>query len=194
MYSVVSTKYLTSSDKTRIVGAEPLVKDGGGGKLYISFDDNVDDIPRQAIAKGESIDYIRRDALHYHQFNLEPWLEIAILLRNNGQQNLPWEGVITAAYEFYRDNIGVKRYEFAHTTDDFDRVRYKSSKSEYLQPKAMYKPDKVARVVFSYLHLQYLISGEQGRTAMTDDKLISYAMRSRDLSSSWFYYFRFIGV
>jgi hypothetical protein len=194
VYSIVSTQYLTSSNKTRIIIAEPLLKDGGGGSLYTSFDDDVDDIPHHATFVGESIDYIRRDALHYHQFNLEPWLEIAIILRNNNQENTAWEAIINAAYEFYVAKIKVtsnKHYEFANTTDDFDRTRYEASKSEYLQPEAMYKPDKVARVIFSYAHLQYLITGDQVTNA---DGLISYAMRSRDLSAVWFYYFRFIGV
>jgi len=145
-----------------------------------------DDMPRAATDPGESIDYIRRDALHYHQYDLEPWLEIAIL---SGDR---YRAKMDAAFAFGVNRLldpGPKHYEFAASTDPFDQARWLGSHSEYLQPLAQYLPSHWARVTLSYyyyrLSLDPLFAG-------IDDGLIGLAARADTLSSNWAYWFRLI--
>ena len=145
-----------------------------------------DDMPRAATDPGESIDYIRRDALHYQQYDLEPWLEIAILSGDRYRQKMD------DAFAFGVARIldpGPKHYEFAASNDPFDQARWQGSRSEYLQPAAQYLPSHWARVTLSYyfyrISLDPLFAG-------IDDGLIGLAARADVLSSYWAYWFRLI--
>lgn len=185
-YTVASTQYLSSSDRTRIFTVEPVQRDGGGGTVWEQFDPAQHDMPRAATVAGESIDYIRRDALHYHQYNLEPWLEIAILAGGT-----TFATVVDQQFAFLQTQIlnpPVKNYEFAATTDSFDRIRWERSQPEYLQPLSMYRPDKIARVVFSYVYYKRLTQPAFD----VDERLLSFALRSDVLPSHWYPYFRWV--
>jgi hypothetical protein len=144
------------------------------------------DMPRAAVSLGESIDYIRRDALHYQVYNLEPWLEIAILAGGT-----VFESVVDNAYNFLFDKVfnpSTKHYEFAATNDPFDAARWNASHSEYLQPNALFLPDKITRVVFSYQYYKSLTNPTFG----LDSRAIATAYHSRFLNSHWYYYFRWV--
>ncbi len=145
-----------------------------------------DDIPRAATDPGESIDYIRRDAMHYHQYDLEPWLEIAILSGDRYRQKMDEAFACGVARLL---DPGPKHYEFAASTDPFDEARWLGSHSEYLQPGAQYLPSHWARVTLSYyfyrISLDPLFAG-------IDDGLIGLAARADTLSSNWAYWFRLI--
>ena len=188
---VTSVQYLTSSNKTRLFFAENLSGlDGGGGTLYRPHNDALYDMPRPAINAGESIDYIRRNAMHYHQYDLEPLIELAIL--SNWRD---FDNRLIAGLEFLRNNVFNpflvrKPYEFAYSSDSFDALRWQTSHSEYLQPNSMYIPDKMARLIFSYDY--YFRKNNDIAVQNIDTRLYSFAMRSRFLSSIWPYYFRFV--
>jgi hypothetical protein len=185
-YTVASVQYLSGSNKTRLFTTEAPRADGGTGTLWQAFDPSVHDMPRAAAHVGESIDYIRRDALHYHQYNLEPWLEIAILAGGS-----TFATVIDNQWAFFAQQIltpPVRHDEFAATTDAFDAERWAASKPEYLQPNSMYRPDKAARAVFAYAaYKQMLTPG-----FLPDERLIAIAVRSAQLPSVWASYFRWV--
>lgn len=186
LYTVASVQYLTTSNKTRLFTVEAPRADGGTGTLWEAFDPAQHDMPRAAVHVGESIDYIRRDALHYHQYNLEPWLEIAILAGGTTFQT-----VIDNQWTFFQQEIltpPLRHYEFAATTDPFDAARWAASQPEYLQPDSLYRPDKAARVVFAYmLYKQTLTPG-----FLPDERMMAFAVRSAQLPSVWASYFRWV--
>jgi hypothetical protein len=186
LYTVVSVQYLTTSGKTRLFTAEAPRNAGGGGLMWEPFDPATHAMPRAASGAGESIDYIRRDALHYHQYNLEPWLEIAILA-GDGRFN----AVIAAQWSFLQTQIltpPLRHDEFNATTDNFDGERWLASNPEYLQPNSMYHPDKAARAVFSYAYYKQLSDPE----FLPDERLLAVALRSVQLPSQWYPYFRWV--
>jgi hypothetical protein len=186
LYTVVSVQYLSGSSKTRIFTAESPRADGGSGTLWEAFDPALHAMPRAAAHVGESIDYIRRDALHYHQYNLEPWLEIAILAGGS-----TFATVIDSQWAFFEQQIltpPLRHNEFAATTDSFDSQRWAASQPEYLQPDSMYRPDKAARAVFAYATYRQLTTPG----FLPDERLIALAVRSAQLPSSWATYFRWV--
>jgi hypothetical protein len=183
-FTITSASYLSGSDKTRIFVSQTLANDGGGGTLQEVFHPNGHAMPRPATNAGESIDYIRRDALHYQNYDLEPWLEIALMAGGTRYQM-----VVDNAFNFLSTNVlnpAAKHYEFAASTDPFDAERWSVSNTAYLQPEAMYHPDKMARVVFAY---QYYKQGLVP-SFMVDERLFTCAVRSDILPSVWYYYFR----
>ncbi len=186
VYTVDSCSYLSGSSKTRIIVIEPVNNNGGGGQLLEQFVDGAHDMPRAATHNGESIDYIRRDALHYHQYDMEPWLEIAI-----SSGSVAFKNVCTRLFSFLEQQIlnpPEKHYEFNNSSDSFDALRWQASQPEYLQPNSMYIPDKSARVIFSYLYLHQQTNPQ----FQIDDRLLNFALRSDVLPSHWYYYFRWI--
>jgi hypothetical protein len=163
---------------------------GNSAVLYPSggapYNPSIHHMPRGAVHLGESIDYIRRDALHYHVYTLEPWLEIALDVGGT-----LFESVVDNAFLFLTMMTltpPIKHYEFAHTTDPFDALRRAASNPDYLAPNAMFNIDKVARVVFSYQYYKQQLNS----TFSVDDRLLSFALRSRYLPSVWYYYFRMV--
>ena len=186
LFTVVSVQYLSGSDKTRMFVAESPRADGGGGTLWEAFDPATHDMPRAAVHVGESIDYIRRDALHYHQYNLEPWLEIARLAGGS-----TFASVIDNQWAFFEQQIlnpPLRHDEFAATTDPFDGQRWAASQPEYLQPNSMYRPDKAARAVFLYTSYRQLTTPG----FLPDERMIAFAVRSDQLSSQWAAYFHWV--
>ena len=190
-FRVTSVTYLTSSNKTRLFFAEPLSGlDGGGGSLYRPHNPALYDMPRPAVDAGETIDYIRRNAMHYHQYDLEPWIELVTL--SNWRE---FDTKLIAGLAFLRatvtaPNVVRKPYEFTYSSDTFDALRWQTSHSEYLQPSSMYVPDKMARLIFACDH--YFRKNGEAATQTIDTRLYHFAMRSRFLPSTWPYYFRFV--
>jgi hypothetical protein len=147
---------------------------------------SIHDIPRAATHAGESIDYIRRDSLHYHVYDVEPWLEIAILTGNR------YEALMDNAFAFLKDKLfsATKHYEFASSTDPFDAQRWLASRPEYLAPNAMFIPGHASRVALAYSHFKRLLNPAY----QPESRMITIASRSERLTTDWYYWFRlFLG-
>lgn len=176
-YETASSQYLSSSGKTRIVTHGALVGNGGGGTLFLPFDSSIHDMPRLAMQAGESIDYIRRDALHYQVYDLMPWIEIDLLAGGR------YATAIGDAWSFFTTKLlsGTKHYEFAQTSDSFDGQRWAASHPEYLAPDAMFKPSRAAGLILSYFYY----------SNVEDSALVALTQRSTDtIASFWPQHFR----
>lgn len=182
-YTVASSAYLSISDTTRIVAVEPVPADGGGGTLSECFSDAVHDMPRAAVHAGESIDFVRRDALHYQVYDLAPWLEIALLT------GARYATVIENAWAFFLDRLlsPTIHFEFAASTDSFDAARWQASHPEYLAPEAMFKPQRAAGMVLGYLHWRKQCDAG----FVEDSRHVALCLRAvPEIASFWAQYFR----
>lgn len=154
------------------------------------FDAALYDMPRAATAPGETIDYIRRDALHYQLYDLMPWLEIA-LAEGGGR----YEPVIESAWAFFFAVMlsPAKHYEFAASSDSFDGQRWSASHPEYLAPQAMFKPQFAAGLVLQYM---YWRRSRAPMAYIEDDLHVALACRAvPEIASFWPQYFRWaLGV
>ncbi|MBW7851013.1 MAG: hypothetical protein H3C38_10995 [Rhodospirillales bacterium] len=184
-YTVASNTWFSGSNRTRLYTTTiplPGGSDGGGGTLGIPFHPAVHDMPRVAVV-GESIDYIRRDALHYHVYTLYPWIEIALL---SGSRYLT---LINNGWSFFQDKLlsPVKHYEFANTTDTFDGARWQSSHPEYLAPNAMFKPHRASGLMLAYHHYRRTLDPDY----LESSRDVAMIMRAfPEVASFWPQYFR----
>ncbi len=71
-----------------------------------------------ALHNGASIDYVQRDALFYHNYVLQAWLEIALLIGHS------WPS-LERAYAFLLQRVqqGEVQHEFEHSTAKIDQER-----------------------------------------------------------------------
>ena len=108
-------------------------------------------------ATGETQDHKERNALHYQAYDLEPWIEIALI---TGSFREP----VVKAYEFLRDHIakGDINYEFAKSTAAIDEKRAKAG-FEYAKKGGTFDTQKAVRSLLGY---QTLVGPEQS-PAMT---------------------------
>ncbi len=95
---------------------------------------------------GKSIDYDQRDAMHYHVFDLEAWIEIELITgccRDSVDQ----------AFAFFEKALAEdpNHIEFAGSSAPIDRKRAAGG-FQYAQPRR-FDPRKAARVIFSYATL-----------------------------------------
>lgn len=182
-YVVAAASYLSTSGRTRLgTTTVPLPGSGGGGTLSEPFDPVRHDMPRAATQAGESIDYIRRDALHYQVYDLAPWIEIGL---STGSR---YAARIDAGFAFFRDRLlsPVRHYEFSASSDPFDALRWQASHPEYLAPEAMFKPQRAAGMILSYFAWRRSL----GAYAEPAD-LLAVALRGTDtIASFWPQYFR----
>lgn len=179
-YTTLSSQYLSSSNKTRIYTQQAIVKNGGGGTLCMAFDSSRYDMPRAALHPGESIDYIRRDALHYQIYDMAPWIEIDLLAGGR------YATTITNAWAFLTGKMlsGSKHYEFARSSDPFDGARWDASHPEYLAPEAMFKPSQAVGVILSRFY-------QSNASVAEDAALVALTQRSTDtIASFWPQHFR----
>lgn len=148
-----------------------------------------DDMPYEAEAPGQSIDFIRRDAFHYQNYNLQPWLNIAI---TEGTDR--YESLVTNAFEWLWDKVldnSDLHKEFTNSDDEFDDLRWEGSHSEYLQPETFWMLDEGMRVIMMYYQYRWSL----GSSPTVNDGLIALAMRGDKISSEWPYWIRFtLGV
>jgi hypothetical protein len=179
-YIAASSQYLGSSNKTRIITQQGLVANGGGGVLCLGYDKAIHDMPRPALGLGESIDYIRRDALHYQVYNLMPWIEIDLLAGGRYGQ------VIANGWNFFTTKLlsATKHYEFDRSSDTFDGQRWAASHPEYLAPEAMFKPSRAAGLILSYFY-------HSNASVAEDAALVALTQRATDtIASFWPQHFR----
>jgi hypothetical protein len=95
---------------------------------------------------GRSIDYQQRDAMHYHVFNVEAWIEIALVTGCCRER-------VDRAFAFFERKLAddPRHVEFANTTAPIDRARADAGFA-YAKPHA-YDPAKAARAMFGYAAL-----------------------------------------
>lgn len=108
-------------------------------------------------ATGETLDHKERNALHYQAYDLEPWMEIALI---TGCCKEP----VNKAYEFLRDKIakGDTHYEFAKSTAAIDEKRGKAG-FEYAKKGGAFDTEKAVRSLLAYQTL----NGPEQNPAMT---------------------------
>lgn len=101
-------------------------------------------------ASGETLDHKERGALHYQAYDLEAWLEIALLDDSVKAQAFK-------AYEFLRNRIikGDIHYEFKNSTAPIDQKRDKAG-FDYAAKGGTFDTAKAARSLLTYRTLQGL--------------------------------------
>jgi hypothetical protein len=179
-YTLVSATLNAGS--TDIVVLETIPSASVSGNIGGSYNDLTHDMSRPASSAGESIDMIRRDSLHYHQYDMEPWIELAIMSPGN------FVTIVDNGFNFMRDWLLTPpriRYEFFATSDSFDGLRWAGSRSTYLQPNSQYWPDDAARMILAYDY--YKRAGSL--TTVVDAKLIRAAGFNSSVRASIQYYF-----
>jgi multidrug resistance efflux pump len=103
---------------------------------------------------GISFDYQERDALHYHVYNLEPWLEIALLEPHYLKK-------IKVSYEFLikqieTDNI---HHQFANSKQKIDSKRAKGGFS-YAKKGGTFDTKRITRSVITFNTLQQTLDNK----------------------------------
>lgn len=95
---------------------------------------------------GTSLDFKLRDAMHYHIYDLEPMLKLAILIKRAGGENFysyqsPKGSSIKKSVEWLVPYVkGEKQHEeYVNTTVKFDRDRAKNNEPGFA-PGSMFKP------------------------------------------------------
>jgi len=100
---------------------------------------------------GSSLDFHKRDALHYHLYDLEPLLALAIAAQKNGMSLYSYSARGTSlpksvAFLFpFCEGKQVHR-EFVNSTVKFDQTRAKAGESEY-QAGHPWNPKNAARTL-----------------------------------------------
>jgi multidrug resistance efflux pump len=97
-------------------------------------------------ADGKSIDYEQRDAMHYHVFDLEAWLEIALVSKCCGES-------VDRAFQFFERTVAADpgHVEFARSTAAIDKKRAAAG-FDYAKPHA-FELSRAARLIFAYATL-----------------------------------------
>jgi len=100
---------------------------------------------------GESIDYQQRKALHYHNYDLQAWLEISLV---SGCCRAP----VTSAFHFLSDRILSHHIdgEFLHSTAKIDGLRDKGGFT-YAKSGGAFDVSKAASTIVTY----YTIVGDK---------------------------------
>ena len=103
-------------------------------------------ISRNLNPDGTSIDFIKRDALHYHAYDLEPLLRLAILIKE--QRNIDFYTFNSSTGSSIQKSMdwlgpyltGEKKHEeFVHSTVKFDLERAKNGEADYVAG-TLFKP------------------------------------------------------
>jgi multidrug resistance efflux pump len=102
------------------------------------------------LRSGQSFDYQERDALHYHTYNLEPWLEIALL-------DYSYKEVVNESYEWLIKQLIDNNIhgEFVHSQQKIDQRRAKKGFA-YVQKGGDFDTTKAARSIIDHSSLNAL--------------------------------------
>lgn len=172
--------------KTRIVVTGTIPSAVVDGSIQEIFQTPPHQMPRVATNAGESIDFIRRDAFHYHTYDLQPWITLALAEGTNR-----FETKLTQAWDWWWAkvlDVADLHTEFTNSSDDFDQLRWEGSRSEYLQPGTFWMPDEAARTIF--LWYQYKLT--LNPSYPVNDAILAMGIRSDRISTEWPYWFRFV--
>ncbi len=133
-------------------------------------------IENNLLDDGVSVDYKERDALHYHVYNLEPWLEIALLEGN-------YLNKVTESYQFLIQQIkqGNIHQQFVNSKQKIDSKREKGGFS-YAKKGSSFNPKRITRsvIAFNTLLQQDL-----------DKELKKYLSKKKIKQSLLFHYIRY---
>ncbi|NOZ54552.1 MAG: hypothetical protein GXP08_15705 [Gammaproteobacteria bacterium] len=127
------------------------------------------------INTGESIDYIERDALYYHVYDLEAWLEIQLITQCCAK-------AVESAFRFAQNKIlsADLEGEFENSSSDFDRRREQAG-FDYSKAGSRFDRARFARSIVT----RYTGSGDEpneilwslATTAPVLRKLIAFHVR-----------------
>lgn len=131
--------HLLNDDKSLVSDRETLLKHA---------DNNILD-------KGVTIDYKERDALHYHVYDLEPWLEIALLEPD-------YKDRVNSVYSFLVKQLkeGNIHNQFANSKQKIDAKRAAGGFS-YAKKGGTFDTTRITRSVLVYSTLNQKILSEQ---------------------------------
>lgn len=155
------------------------------GTIAEPYNALIHDMPRVADIIGESIDFIRRDAFHYQNYDLQPWLNIAIT-----EGGTRYETLVDNAFAFlWNKHLSETDYhcEFQASSDDFDSLRYIGSQSEYLQPRTYWISDEGARSIMNYYLYKWTL---HGGSFTANEGLMGLLTRGDRISTETPYYLR----
>jgi hypothetical protein len=172
--------------KTRIVVTQTIPSGVVSGSIQEIFQTPPHQMPRAATDPGESIDFIRRDSFHYHTYDLQPWITLALAEGTNR-----YETKLTQAWDWWWNkvlDVNDLHTEFTNSSDDFDQLRWEGSRSEYLQPNTFWMPDEAARTIF--LWYQYKLTLNPSYSI--NDAILAMGFRSDRMPTEWPYWFRFV--
>ncbi len=115
---------------------------------------------------GVSFDYKERDALHYHVYNLEPWLEISLL-------EPQFKESVNEAYDFLikqikDDNI---HNQFTNSKQKIDKKRAEGG-FEYAKKGGSFNPERITRSVIVHSMLNQTDLEQDTATQYLDKKTI----------------------
>jgi hypothetical protein len=139
-------------------------------------------IGRNLRADGPSEDFVTRDALHYHVYDLEPLLQLAIVLkRATGVDYYSWVSPTGSSIRKSVDWLvpyvtGEKTHaEFVNSTVEFDRRRAANGEAAY-KSGALWEPKNGVRtlVLAGYLGGSAGLMDAARKAAGTDDRYLSW--------------------
>ena len=133
-------------------------------------------LDKNLLQDGISVDYEERDALHYHVYNLEPWLEIALL----EPQYFPR---VKASYDYLIKQVkdGNIHNQFANSKQKIDTKRAKGGFS-YAKKGGSFDTQRITRSVISFNTL----SKEE-----MDKETLKYLSKKKAQQSLLFHYIRY---
>lgn len=126
-----------NSHRLKIIGMIAYAIDDAGYKKYVTDDLNVQS-QKNLLPDGSSIDFKLRDALHYHVYDLEPLLRLAIVIKR--ATGIDEYMAVSATGSSIKKSVewllpyatGEKTHgEFVHSTVSFDLARAKNGEAEY---------------------------------------------------------------
>ncbi len=115
---------------------------------------------------GMSYDYKERNALHYHLYNLEPWLEIALL-------EPEYKSSVNKAYDFLIKQIkdGNIHNQFVNSKQNIDKKRAAGGFS-YAKKGGSFDPKRIARSVIVHSTVNRLALNDKPESKYLTKKLI----------------------
>lgn len=143
-----------NSHRIKIVGEIAYILNDNKLKVY------VDTMMKRQInlnlyANGSGMDFVERDALHYHAYTLEPLLSIATVIKRGGGMNFytyvsPSGSSIAKSVDFFVPYATGKQThpEFVNSTVAFDKARAANHEAGYIIGEN-FKPEATLDV-FSY--------------------------------------------
>jgi hypothetical protein len=143
-----------NSHRIKIVGDIAYILNDSKLKVYVDTMMKRQ-INKNLYANGSGMDFVERDALHYHAYTLEPLLSIATVIKRGGGMNFytyvsPSGSSIAKSVDFFVPYATGKQThpEFVNSTVAFDKARAANHEPGYIIGEN-FKPEATIEV-FSY--------------------------------------------